>query len=276
MVIYRWVVLMIFIACLTGCVSSSEIHTFASNSVQALQKVNGSGYSFSDYCRQDCELQQMRRGIIVDSFACNCVQPAASADSAIQKIHFTITAYLDALEQLSNNKGFNYDVSGLAEAIQKSSLLQLSSQQVSIATRAGNFISTAATTFYRSNKLKQYIGDADPIFQDLTETFVYLVDNRVRAQLKFEYEAHLPNIRQMMDNTTERSLRQFLVKLYLDEKTAYLKHNASLDSYVRVLQLVQKGHHELYLQRNNLKDTKTKDLIKRYSKDLQYIFLTLK
>jgi hypothetical protein len=273
---YRSLVILIFLPFFVSCVSLTEVQTFAANSVQALNKVNNAAYSFEDYCQQDCELQQVRMGEIIDSFACNCTEPAAAADKAIEKMHSTITAYLVAVEQLSNNQGFTYDVSGLTEAVQKSQLLRLSDEQVSIATKAGNFIATASTTYYRGKKLKQYLEQADSVFGKLTETFIYLIDNRLRAQLKFEYDARLPNIKQMLDNTADRAMKQYLVKSYLDEKAYYNKQSVMIDSYVKVLKSVQKGHHDLYLHRNNLNDRKTKDIIRRYAQDLQYIFMSLK
>ncbi|MCW3107302.1 MAG: hypothetical protein JWQ09_1808 [Segetibacter sp.] len=261
---------------LFSCVSLTEVHNYAASSVEALNKINDIDYTFKDYCHQDCELQQLRMGEIKATFTCNCEEPAANADEAIQKIHFTIKAYLQAVEQLSNNNGFSYDVSGLTQAVQKSTLLRLNDQQISVSTKAGNFIATAATTFYRQKKLQQYLGEADSIFQDLTETFIYLIDNRLRAQSKFEYDARLPNMKQMVDNTSDKALKQLLVKLYLDEKAYYNKHNALIDTYVALLKSVQKGYHEMYIHRYNLKDPNTKEIIKHYSQDLQYIMASVK
>lgn len=270
-----FIVLVIF-PFFAACVSLSEVHNYAASSVEALNKINDIDYTFKDYCHQDCELQQLRIGEIRANFNCNCEEPAADADEAIQKIHSTITAYLKAVEQLSNNKGFSYNVSGLTQAVQKSTLLRLNDQQVAVSTKAGNFIATAATTYYRQKKLKQYLGEADSIFQELTETFIYLIDNRLRAQLKFEYDSRLPNIKQMVDNTSDKALKQVLVKLYLDEKAYYNKHNALIDTYVALLKSVQKGYHELFIHRFNLKDANTKEILKHYSEDLQYIAASVK
>lgn len=261
---------------LSGCAPFSEVHKFATSSAEALNKINEVDYTFKDYCHQDCELQQLRLGEIKPFFNCNCEEAATNADTAVQKIHHTITAYLQAVAQLSNNSDFSYDVSGLTQALQKSTLLQMTEKQMGITTKAGNFIATAATSFYRKKKLKQYLGQADTIFQDLTETFIYLIDNRLRAQLKFEYDTRVPNIKQMVDNTSDKGARQVFVKLYLDEKAYYDRHNMLLDKYVALLKLVQKGYHELYIHRYNLKDDGIKDLTKHYSEDLQYIVSSLK
>src|SRR5437870_6029337 len=105
-------IVLVILPFLVGCVSLSEVHNYAASSVEALNKINDIDYTFKDYCHQDCELQQLRIGEIRPTFTCNCEEPAASADNAIEKIHSTITAYLQAVEQLSNNNGFSYDVSG--------------------------------------------------------------------------------------------------------------------------------------------------------------------
>ena len=259
-----------------SCASLSEVHDYATASVVALNKMDTLDYTFNDYCRRDCELQQMRLGEITPVFNCNCQEAAANADDAIQKIHLTMVAYLTAIAQLSNNKNFSYDASGLAAALQKSTLLQLNDKQVAATKKAGNFIATAATTFYRKKKLKEYMGQADSVFHDLTETFIYLVDNRLRAQLQFEYDARVPNIKQMVDNTSDKGMKQLFVKLYLDEKAYYNRHIALIDAYVTVLKLVQKGYHDLYTHRYNLKDESIKDLVKHYSQDLQYITSSIK
>ncbi|GEO07845.1 hypothetical protein [Segetibacter aerophilus] len=259
-----------------GCVPLTEVHNYAASSVEALNKYNSIDYTYKDYCHQDCELQQLRIGEIRPNFVCNCQEAAASADDAMQKIRLTITAYLEAVAQLSNNSEFSYDVSGLTGALQKSPLLRLTDEQVSISTKAGNFIATAATSFYRKKKLKQYLTEADSIFQQLTETFIYLIDNRLRAQLKFEYDARLPNIKQMLDNATDRGLKQILVKQYLDEKAYFDKHNGLIDNYVALLKSVQKGYRDLYIHRYNLKDVNTKEVLQKHLQDLQYLASSLR
>jgi hypothetical protein len=243
--------------------------------VAALNKINELDYTFSDYCRQDCELQQVRKAVIDPTFRCNCVT-AANADSAIQKIHTTLTAYMEAIGKLSNNEDFTYDVSGLMEAVQKSTLLELSDRQVSVSTKAGNFIATAATSYYRRKKLNQYLGGADSLFQDLAETLIYLVDSRLRAQLGFQYNARIPHLKQMLDDTQDKGVKQMAVKQYLEEKAYYEKHSNLLDTYVALIKSVQKGHHELYLHRHNLRDGNTKDVLQLYIRDLNYILATLK
>jgi hypothetical protein len=260
---------------LYSCRPVSEVHQYSTTSVAALNKINELDYTFSDYCRQDCELQQVRKAVIDPTFRCNCVT-AANADSAIQKIHTTLTAYMEAIGKLSNNEDFTYDVSGLMEAVQKSTLLELSDQQVSVSTKAGNFIATAATSYYRRKKLNQYLGGADSLFQDLAETLIYLVDSRLRAQLGFQYNARIPHLKQMLDDTQDKGVKQMAVKQYLEEKAYYEKHGNLLDTYVALLKSVQKGHHELYLHRHNLRDGNTKDVLQLYIRDLNYILATLK
>lgn len=261
---------------LFACVSLNEVNQYAATSATALNKINDNHYTFNNYCQQDCELQQLRSGEIDTLFKCDCEEPAAKADDAIQKIHFTITSYLLAIQRLSDNKGFTYDVSKLAAALQQNPLLQLTDQQVGVYTKAGNFIAASATVFYRRKKLKQYIEQADPIFQNLTETFIFLINNRLRQQLKINYDTRLANTNQMIDNAKDdKGLKQIMVKLYLDEKALYKKHDSIINSYTALLRSVQKGHHDLYLQRNNLKDIKTRELIKHYAQDAQHIVASL-
>jgi hypothetical protein len=260
-----------------SCVSLNEVNQYATTSAAALNKINDVDYTFTTYCRQDCELQQLRSGSIDTLFKCNCEETAKRADEAIQKISTTITAYLIAIEQLSNNKSFTYNFSNLTTGLQQNPLLHLTDQQVGVYTKAGNFISTAVTAGYRKNKLKQYIEKADPLFQDLTETFIFLINNRLRAQLRIGYDIRLTNIRQMFGNVkNDKGLKQMIVKWYLDENDYYKMHDTIINSYVALLRSVQKGHHELYLHRNNLKAYDTKELIRNYQLDVQDIIASLK
>lgn len=270
-------ILIVVFPSIVSCVSLNEVNQYAATSVAGLNKMNDANYTFGNYCEQDCELQQERSGEIDTLFTCDCQQPAAKADEAIQKIHFTITSYLSAIQQLSDNKGFTYNVSNLTAVLQQNLLLKLTDEQVSVYTKSGNFIATAATTFYRKKSLKKYIAQADPVFQNLTETFIFLINNRLREQLKIGYDTKLANITQMLDNAkNDRGLKQLLVKLYLDEKAFYKKYDKLINSYTLLLRSVQKGHHDLYLQRNNLKDITTRELIARYARDAQDIIASLK
>ncbi|WP_157580831.1 hypothetical protein [Segetibacter koreensis] len=269
-------ILIVLFPLLHGCVALNEVNQYAATSTAALSKVNDIDYTFSDYCLHDCELQQIRKGEIDTLFKCECEQQAGKADEAIQKIHFTITSYLTAIQRLSDNKGFTYDVSNLTAALQQNPLLKLTDEQIGVYNSAGNFIATASSIFYRKKKLKQYIERADPVFQSLTETFIFLINNRLREQLRIDYETRLANISQMLDNAkNDKGFKQVVVKLYLDERTYYKKHETVINSYVSLLRTVQKGHHELFLQRNNLKDTKIRGLIKRYAQDAKDILASL-
>lgn len=253
-----------------GCVSLKEVNQYTASSITSLHKINDLNYDFSDYCQRDCELKQLRAGQIDTLYVCSCEGLATKADEAIQQIHSTITSYLDAIHQLSDNKPFVYNVSNLTGALQENPLLNLSSDQVNVYTKAGNFIATAATAFYRKKKLSLYLQEADPVFQDLTETFIFLI-GRLKSQLRTDYDLRMTNIYQMKDNNQNKDFRQMLVKLFLDERAYYKKHDARIDSYITLLQTVKKGHHELYLQRDDLKNHKIKELIKHYSEDIQDI-----
>lgn len=259
-----------------GCVSLSQVHNYAVSSVGALRQIDKVNYSFGEYCERECELQQMRKGEIKSDFDCSCSQPAANADAAIAKIDSTLIAYLVAIAHLTNNSQFTYDVSGLTQAVQNSNMLRLNDQQVSVATKAGNFLATAATSYYRRKKLRQYLTEADTIFRDLTETYLYIIDNRLRAQLKLDSVARMTNIKQMADNTSDRGLKQIFVKRYLDDKAYYNRRSNLLDAYATLLKLVKKGYHALYLHRYRLTDQATKDLISGYSADLKYILSSVK
>ena len=91
--------LLFIVPFIIGCTPMTEIHNYAASSVDALNKIDRLDYSFNDYCRQDCELRQLRIGEIRPTFTCNCSEAAANADEAIQKIRQTITAYLHAVAQ---------------------------------------------------------------------------------------------------------------------------------------------------------------------------------
>lgn len=257
---------------LISCASLREVNQYATVSSASLNNINEVDYTFNDYCLHACELQQLRSGEIDTLFHCDCEETAAKADEAIRKIHSAITSYLVAIGQLSDNKSFSIDAANLTGALLQNSFLKLTDRQVETYTKAGNFIATSATALYRKGKLKEYIEKADPIFQDLTETFIFLINNRLREQLKTDYDTRLANIKQMLDNAeNDKGFKQIVIKLFLDEQAYYKKHNALLDSYAALLRSVKKGHHDLYLQRNNLKDMATRALIKNYAKDVQDI-----
>lgn len=274
--IKKYFFLIIILPLLPGCAALNEINSYTAISVSSLNKINEVDYTFDKYCRRDCELQQLRSGAIDTLFHCDCQVPAAKADEAIQKIHFTITSYLNAIEQLSNNKSFTYDVSNLTASLQQNPLLNLTDNQVDIYTKAGNFISTAATAFYRKKKLKQYIEKADPIFQQFTETFIFIINNRLRQQLRINYEVRLANLQQMLDNAKNNpALKQIIIKMFLDEQAYYKRHNILIDNYAALLENVKKGHHDLYVQRSNLTNAKTKALLRQYTKEVQNIAATV-
>ncbi len=268
---------LLILFCGSGCLSLKEVNEYAATSVVSLNRVSELNYSYSEYCRRDCELRQLRQGEIDTLYNCSCTAIAAKADSTILMINHTLLAYLQAVEKISNNQNFRYDVSGLSGAVQQNSLLKLNNQQTSVITKAGNILATAATSFYRKNKLKEYLEKADPVFSDLVQTFIFLLNDRLRIQLREDYEIRLANQTQMLGNAkNDKGFKQFIVKQSLDERAWYTSHVAYLNCYVALLRKVQEGHHQLYLQRDHLKDSNVKNLAKRYAADLQDIAASVK
>lgn len=260
-----------------ACLSLKEVNEYAATSVVSLNRINELNYSYSEYCRRDCEFRQMQKGEIDTFYNCVCTPIAAKADSTILLIHQTLLRYLQAVEKISNNQNFRYDVSGFAGAIQQNSLLRLSEQQTSVITKAGNILATAATSFYRKKELKKYLEKADPVFSDLVDIFLFLLNDRLRKQLRNDYEIRFANETQMLGNAkNDKGFKQFIVKQSLDERAWYTSHVAYLNCYVALLRKVQEGHHQLYLQRDHLKDSNVKELAKRYAADLQDIAATVK
>ena len=261
----------------TSCLSLKEVNEYAATSITSLNRINTVSYSYADYCRRDCELRQMRLGEIDTLYNCLCSPVATKADSTIFIIHKTITGYLQAIEQLSNNQNFEYDASGLAGALQDNPLLKLNEQQKGIFTKAGNILATAATAFYRKKELKKYLEKADPIFSDLMETFIFILNNRLRVQLVLEHEIRFANQKQLLQNAkADNGLKQLIVKQSIADQVFYITHIDYLNCYVTLLGKIRDGHHQLYLQRNHLKDKKVKDLAMRYAADVQDIAATVK
>ena len=274
----NFLLISLFILCTcTGCLSLKEINEYSSSSITSLNKINQIQYSFSDYCNRDCELQQMRNGVIDSQYSCNCVQIASKADSAILLIYSNCIAYLKAIEQLSNNQEFNYDASALAGDLKNNPLLRLNDQQTAIISKSGNFLATIATSFYRKRELKKYIEKAAPILAELMETFIFLLNNRLRVQLRIDYEKHEANLKQQLDNSSnDKSLKQLIVLQFINERKYYLDHVSLLDCYVSLVNKVKEGHHQLYLQREHLQDKSLKNLAKRYADDIQSLAATVK
>lgn len=261
----------------SGCLSLKEIKEYSSTSINSLQKIDHLQYSFNEYCNRDCNLQQMRKGVIDTQYNCNCIQIASKADSAIWQINSTIIAYLRAIEQLSNNQQFIYDASGLSGALQSNPLLKLNDQQTAIISKSGNFLATIATSFYRKSEFKKYIEQADPVFGDLMDTFIYLLNNRLRTQLRIDYEKHETNLKQQLDNSVnDNSLKQMIVLQFINERKYYLHHVSLLDCYVSLISKVKDGHHQIYLQREHLQDKSLKNLAKRYADDIQSLAASVK
>lgn len=259
-----------------GCLSLKEVNQYATASITSLSRMGEINYNYSEYCRKDCELRQVRIGDADTSYNCICVEQAAKADSTIYIIHTTIAGYLGAIEQLSNNKNFKYDFSGLSASLQQNPLLNLSQQQASIVNKAGNALAVAATYYYRKNEMKKYLEKADTLFADLMDTYIFLLDNRLRKQLRTEYEIRLTNTQQMLENSVNnKALKQFIVKQFLDDKKYYDQHCSYLDCYVLLLRKVKDGHHQLFLQRNHLNDKSVKDLAMRYVAEIKDISATV-
>ena len=273
---YKILLMVMAVTCF-GCTSTKEVNRFATTAQQSLDKFNSVNYSFGEFCQNDCELQQMRSGQIDPNVKCACVESSDKADDAIQKIHQTIVSYLEALEALSNNASFDADVSGLDAALQSSGILNLTPKQVSVVNKAGNFITNAATTFYRKRKLSQYIGEADTLFQDLMSTYIFLATDRLQEQLSLEHDISTANNRQMLENSSaDAALKQFIIREQIRNDERFNQHSRLIKSYRKTLEKVQLAHHTLYLERNRLNKPETKAMIRDYIKSLKIIVTEIK
>ncbi len=260
----------------TSCTSFREINKYASTSVEFLNNFNALDYSYTKYCLRDCELQQIRAEKLDTFFTCKCMPLATRADDAMLKIHTTLTTYLQAIQHLTDNTNFNYNVSGLTAALQANPQLQLSQQQADIITKAGNFIANAATSIYRRRKLGEFLNASDSLFQDLITTFRYLVNDRLRKQLRIDYETRYTNLKQKIADTDQRGLKQLLVGQSLVERQDYTRRLALINQYVALLEVIKDSHHNLYLKRNSLKTASTSNTMKLYTDQIKDLLATLK
>jgi hypothetical protein len=269
--------LLLIIPLLVGCVNLREVNQYAGTSINSLNRINEVSYSFNAYCQNKCELEQLRIGKIDTAFQCECENMAARADEAIQKMHFTIVAYLQAVHQLSDNKGFTYNVNGLAKSLQQNPLLGLNEQQAGMIDKAGSFIASAATAYYRQKKLNKYVSEADTVFQQLMSTFIFLVGNRLQNQLKIHYQTRMTNLEQMLFNAKgSKPIEQVVIKSTLDETAYYRKHRSLIQSYVELLKVVKDGHHTLYANRTSLNRDNAKRLLTNYVAEIQDLTATFK
>lgn len=255
---------------LPGCSSMQEINDYSKISQFSLKKINHLQYTFNDYCTRNCELKKLRYNVLDTNDTCTCLPIAKNADSTLLKIHTIISSYIDAIEKLSSNNTFRYDVSGLTSSIQSNSFIKVTEQQKNTINKAGNFLATIGTFYYRKKTLKKYIVQANPIFTDIMDTYIFLIDERLREQLKLDYAMHKTNFEQMFDNTDNNSpIRQFIIKEMIKENNWYATRNALLNNYIDLLKKVKDGHHQIYLERERLSDTSFIHLMKRYTTEVK-------
>lgn len=230
---------------LASCTNLRHVSDFSGSAKKGLAGFESLGYGFEKSCLDNCFEQSIQK--LELNPICPC-QQEAKADSATFVIYQALSAYLDGLNRLSANETARYNTKALSEQVTSGSFggITFSPEQATAYINIGNIIGNAVSNGYRKNKVRQYVAEADPSFQELIRFLEYTLKRNLKAILRTHSSETQVNYL-MFYNDPSLSIfeKRQVAKEYFARKRMLDQYEKEIDIYVEMLVKIGAGHREL-------------------------------
>lgn len=235
-----WILLLI-----SSCTNLRHVSDFSGSAKKGLASFESLGYGFEKSCLDKCFEQSIQK--LELNPTCPC-QQEAKADSATFVIYQALSAYLDGLNRLSANETARYNAKALTDQVASGSFggITFSPEQATAYINIGNIIGNAISNGYRKNKVRQYVTEADPSFQELIRFLEFTLSRNLKGILRNETSMSQVTYFQLYrDPSLSTFEKRQVAQEYFSRKQTLEQYGKEIDLYTQMLTKIGAGHHEL-------------------------------
>lgn len=258
---------------LFSCSSLKEVHSFAENSVKGIAKINAVEHSFAVACSSKCTNRQAMDSLFSAALNCDC-KAASHADKSLKKVLTALQTYFKQLGQFSNSKLSEVSVAAIEQPLVANEYFKKSTLKP-YATVIENILE-AANNKYRVRMLKTHLKKSYSAVDTLLYTSSFIITNNLIPAIRnSQSELSQIYLDLHVDNANSKFEKFVIQKTYFKELAVLSDQEKKLKTYVKTLERIRLGYHELNLHKNRLKKNEIRKLIASYSEALNAIFSNL-
>lgn len=235
-----WMLLLI-----SSCTNLRHVSDFSGSAKKGLASFESLGYGFEKSCLDKCFEQSIQK--LELNPTCPCEQEA-KADSATMVIYQALAAYLDGLNRLSANETARYNTKALTDQVASGSFggITFSPEQATAYINIGNIIGNAVSNGYRKNKVRQYVSEADPSFQELIRFLEFTLSRNLKGILRNQTSMSQVTYFQLYkDPSLSAFEKRQVAQEYFSRKQKLEQYGKEIDLYTQMLTKIGAGHREL-------------------------------
>jgi hypothetical protein len=239
-----------------GCTSPAAVKRYSASAALVTAKLPDASAALSASCRRT-QSYRLRRTTVAwygsDSLALAC----AGRDSALRDVgraNRVLAAYLKELGILAGGKPGEMDASLAALGGAAADAGHFERAQVDAISALAKFAAARGTRGYRRAKLREAIAGQNANVQAVTTVLHEILDRDFARYLRDDETAQTAFYRAALaENGTREPLGAILIRDSYDDRQAELTQRAdAIQALGRALDLVGRGHQQLYDARNHL------------------------
>ncbi len=266
LVILLWVIVIT-----QSCVNLKQVNSYSAKSLTGIKQFEEIQYSFSQYCFDRCQLENITQYLIKREPDCSC-SLYKTADSVTLLIYNSVRGYFDGLANLSANELTKYDFDAFKKAITAGDWgsIKIDDADVKAYSAISAILLRATTDLYRKQKIKEYIAQANEPIQLLLSKLQFILQKNLSGELNFKkerlyaYYKELGLGRNISDYEKGKAATDYYQQISL-----ITNQQNQIDSFVKNLRGIASGHQKLYDNRNKLTFKEVQEMIKGYTGDIE-------
>ncbi len=268
-------IVIISILLFSSCVNLNHINKYARKSAESLECFHNIPFSFNNFCTEysSAAISNNLQTEIKDLPQPDC-SLFKNSDSALTILHRVLLLYIQALEKISGKDLVNYNLDTAVDnltSLQSKMGFTLKSGQITSAKNIVTKILNASLNAYRKKKIKEILLETKGDFDNVMNAYIFGI-----TALNAEADAALVNYRTLytyhfLETSHDDAIKILAVNDYHKKQNEVVEIHQTINTYIKSLQVINKGYDELATSANNLTSSSLKTVLEQANEQLAYL-----
>ena len=259
--------LLVISAC-SSCLSLEAVQQYATESATGTDALDAIELSFRRLCQTKRQLRDLRQSKLRSTYQDSCLLHQ-QADSAIRVMQNAVQDYLLVLAAVSADERIYYNFTSTRDALTNSGLVSIEASTADAYQNLLSLLVTASTEAYRRRQVQRLVAQAHQPVTTLINQLTVVVDQSLLQAIQQQRQMLYINTLELADSAQSFVERRSLLKEHNEQVAYYEQQEQLLDNYLAILESINKGHQQLYDQREKLHRQETVATMAYYLQELR-------
>lgn len=257
-----------------SCTSLIPVQDLSKEALEGIGQFKEIEYNFHAACLEECTFAKVSQFEIEREENCAC-DLYLKADEQVNNLYFVLMDYWEGLYQLSSMEINHYNLNRPANALAASKLIEFKEDQLLAFQKLSEISLKAVTGQYRKNRVIEYMKEADPYQQIISEKLVFVLNENLLGLMEIQKEAWYSFYKGMsfdpaLNAIDKASGAREYYQLLADHRT----RTDQIMVLIEVVEFIAEEHHKLVSSDLKLNSANFKAEIGRISADLRTLHYT--